>query len=349
MIKNSRRSKKANGHGFPDDVLDALLKKTTQDGQLTTPEDMQALMRQLSGALINRAMEAEMAHHLGYDRHEPPPESQENRRNGSGTKQVRADHGKLEVTVPRDREGTFEPQLVPKHQRQFKGFDDKILAMYARGMSVRDIRAHLEEIYGVEVSGDLISRVTDGVLEELKAWQKRPLESLYCIVYLDALVVKIRDKGSVRNKAIYVAVGVPVDGNREVLGLWVQETEGAAFWTTVLEDLRHRGVEDILVLCADGLAGMAKAVEAIFPKTVFQTCVVHVVRSSTRFVAWKDRKAVCADLRPIYTAKDEEGALEALEAFEGRWGAKYPMVANGWQRRWDEIVPFLSCSSSNLI
>lgn len=335
------RSKRSNGHGIPDEVLDDLLKKTTGDGKLPTSEDIQSLIKNITGAIVNRAMEAEMAHHLGYERSEEPPEGQTNRRNGSTTKQVRSDQGKLDITVPRDREGSFEPQIIPKSQRHFKGFDEKILAMYARGMTVRDIRAQLEEIYNVEVSGDLISRVTEGVMDELRAWQKRPLESLYCIVYLDALVVKIRDKGSVRNKAIYVAVGVPVEGTREVLGLWVQETEGAAFWTTVLEELRHRGVEDILVLCADGLTGMPQAVEAIFPKTVFQTCVVHVVRSSTRFVAWKDRKAVCADLRPIYTAKDEDAALEALVAFEERWNAKYPMVAAAWHRRWEDIVPFL--------
>lgn len=339
--KKARRSKGSPTHGFSAEALDELLKGATKDGQLATAEDLHGLMRQLSGALINRAMETEMSHHLGYEREEEPPAEQSNRRNGNGKKQLRSDHGKLEVNVPRDRDGTFEPQLVPKHQRHFKGFDDKILAMYARGMTVRDIRAQLEEIYGVEVSGDLISRVTDGVMDELKAWQQRPLERLYCIVYLDALVVKIRDNGSVRNKAIYVAVGVPVEGTREVLGLWVQETEGAAFWTTVLEELRHRGAEDILVLCSDGLAGMAQAVEAIFPNTVFQTCVVHVVRNSTRFVAWKDRKAVCADLRPIYTAKDEEAAGEALDAFEASWDHKYPTVAKAWRRRWHEIVPFL--------
>lgn len=339
--KRRRQSKRANGHGFSDEVLDNLLKQATADGQLTTAEDMQGLLRQLSGALLNRAMEAEMTHHLGYERGQEPPEGQENRRNGSNTKQVRSDHGKLEMMVPRDREGSFEPQLVQKHQTSFKGFDDKILAMYARGMTVRDIRAQLEELYAVDVSADLISRVTDGVLDELRSWQKRPLESIYCIVYLDALVVKIRDKGTVRNKSIYVAVGVPTDGSREVLGLWVQESEGAAFWSSVLEDIRHRGVEDILVLCADGLSGMGKAVEAIFPHTVFQTCVVHVVRNSTRFVPWKDRKAVCADLRHIYNAKDEDAALEALQAFENKWGAQYPMVSKSWERRWDEIVPFL--------
>lgn len=335
-------SRKAPSERFSSDVLDDLIKGATSPGKLATAEDIQGLLRELSGALVNRAMEAEMSYHLGYEREQRPPEGQSNRRNGATSKQVRTQHGPIRVNVPRDREGSFEPQLVAKHQREFAGFDDKILAMYARGMTVRDIQAHIEELYAVDVSPDLISRVTDGVLDELKAWRQRPLDGVYCIVYLDAIFVKVRDKGSVRNKAIYVAMGIPTEGVREVLGLWIQETEGAAFWTGVLEDLRQRGVEDILVLCADGLAGMSQAVEAIFPRTVFQTCVVHVIRSSTRFVAWKDRRAVCADLRPIYTAKDEEAALEALMAFEQRWGAQYPTVAKAWQRRWEEIIPFLA-------
>jgi len=328
--------------GFPPEVLDQLLKGAAGDGKLATAEDLQELLKQFSGALINRALDAEMSHHLGYEKGEEPPETQENRRNGKGRKKVRTDQGEVEVHVPRDRDGSFEPQLVPKHQRHCKGFDDKILAMYARGMTVRDIRAQLEEIYGVEVSVDLISRVTDGVLDELKAWQERPLERVYCVVYLDALQVKIRDNGTVRNKAIYVAVGVSADGVREVLGLWVQATEGAAFWTSVLEELRRRGVEDILVLCSDGISGMGQAVEAIFPKTVFQTCVVHVIRASTRYVPWKERKAVCADLRRGYTARDAEAAEEALCAFEDKWDARYPTVAKTWRRRWDEIIPFLT-------
>jgi putative transposase len=340
IAKRKRRDK---GPGaFPPEVLDQLLQGAARDGKLATAEDLQGLLKQLSGALINRALDGEMTYHLGYDKGEQPPEFQENRRNGKGSKKVRTDHGEVDVEVPRDREGTFEPQLVPKHQRHFKGFDDKILAMYARGMTVRDIRAQLEEIYGVEVSADLISRVTDGVLDELKAWQERPLERVYCVVYLDALQVKIRDNGTVRNKAVYVAVGVPADGMREVLGLWVQATEGAAFWTSVLEELRRRGVEDILVLCSDGLSGMGQAVEAIFPQTVFQTCVVHVIRASTRYVPWKERKTVCADLRRVYTARDAEAAEEALVAFEDKWDARYPTVAKTWRRRWDEITPFLA-------
>lgn len=338
----SSRSRKAEDGKIPKELMDQLLEQYGGPEGLSDP---QALLRSLTTAVINRAMEAELDHHLGYEAGETPPEEQSNRRNGKGTKKVRTDHGEVEIEVPRDREGSFEPQLIPKHQRQFGGFDDKILAMYARGMTVRDIREHLEELYGVEVSPDLISRVTDSVVDEMRAWQSRPLESVYCIVYLDALMVKIRSKAGVQNQAIYVAVGVPVDGTRDVLGLWIQESEGAAFWTSILEELRHRGVQDILVLCADGLAGMGQAVEAIFPRSIFQTCIVHVVRSSTRYVPWKDRKAVCADLRTIYTAKDAEAAEEALTEFERKWDRIYPTVSKSWRSRWDEITPFLAYPS----
>jgi len=230
---------------------------------------------------------------------------------------------------------------LPKHQRHFDGFNDKIVSMYARGMSVRDIRNHLEEMYGVDVSPELISKATEAVVEELRAWQHRPLERLYLVVYLDALVVKIRDKGLVRNKSAYLVVGVRTDGYKEVLGIWLAETEGAKFWLSVLNDLRNRGVEDALVLCADGLAGLPEAVEAAFPLTVFQTCIVHMVRSSTRFVIWKERKAVCADLRAVYTAPTVEAAEAALDDFDAKWGERYPMVATAWRRRWAEITPFL--------
>lgn len=335
MSRQKKNSKQAGG--ISDELVDQLLRE--HGGGLTDP---QGLLKELTAAVISRAMSAEMDHHLGYDRGAEPPAGQSNRRNGYSPKRLRTDQGEVEVAVPRDREGSFEPQLVPKHQRHFGGFDDKILAMYARGMTVRDIRSHLEEMYGVEVSPDLISKVTDGVLDELAAWRSRPLERVYFVVYLDALMVKIRTKGTVRNQAVYVAVGIPGEGTREVLGLWVQETEGAKFWSSVLDELRRRGVEDIFVLCTDGLTGMGDAVEAIFPQAVFQTCIVHVVRSSTRFVPWKDRKAVCADLRTIYTAVDAEAAEVALEAFEAKWDDSYPTVAKAWRRRWAEITPFLS-------
>lgn len=335
----SRRKKKStkDGAGISPELMDQLLKEHAQG-----LDDPQAFLKDLTAAVMNRALAAEMDHHLGYEHGGEPPSGQDNRRNGTSSKRVRTDHGEVEVSVPRDRDGSFEPQLIAKHERQFGGFDDKILAMYARGMTVRDIRAHLEELYGVEVSPDLISKVTDGVLDELAAWRARPLEPVYCVVYLDALMVKIRSKGAVRNQAVYVAVGVPSDGAREVLGLWIQDTEGAKFWSAVLDELRRRGVEDILVLCSDGLAGMAEAVEAIFPQAVFQTCIVHVVRSSTRFVPWKERKAVCADLRAIYTAIDADAAEEALADFEAKWDNSFPTVAKAWRRRWAEITPFLA-------
>ncbi len=334
-----RRGRGADGSDIPKELVDQLLGDYRNPEDLTGPD---GLLKRLTAAVLNRAMEGEMAHHLGYEHGQRAPEAQSNRRNGKGGKQVRTDQGPLEVAVPRDREGTFEPKLIGKHQRHFNGFDDKILAMYARGMTVRDIRAQLEEIYGIEVSPDLISRVTDGVVDELQAWQQRPLEPVYCVVYLDALVAKIRDKGGVRNKAIYVAVGVPPDGTKDVLGLWVADTEGAKYWCGVLEQLRQRGVEDILVLSTDGLAGMSEACEAVFPETIYQTCIVHVVRSSTRFVPWKERRAVCTDLRKIYTAPTVDDAERALDAFDAEWGRRFPTVVRSWRNRWPEISPFLS-------
>jgi len=255
---------------------------------------------------------------------------------------VRTELGKVEIAVPRDRDGTFEPELVGKHQRHFNGFDDKILAMYARGMSVRDIRDHLQEIYGVKVSPDLVSRVTDAVVDELHAWQQRPVEPVYLVVYVDALMVKIREKGHVGNRAVYTVVGIAPDGRKEVLGLWVQATEGAKYWLSILEELKQRGLQDIFILCADGLKGLPEAVEASFPKAIFQTCIVHMVRQSTRFVPWKDRRAVCADLREVYTAVDEPAAARALDAFEETWGDAFPMITRAWRSRWEEITPFLA-------
>lgn len=334
----AKRSTRSSKEIFSPELLDQLLKGYAKPEDLTGPE---GLLKKLTGALVERAMSAELTHHLGYAPGEKPAEEQANRRNGTSTKTLRTEQGPLAVEVPRDREGTFEPQIVPKHQRHFNGFDDKILSMYARGMSVRDIRAHLEEIYGVSVDADLISRVTDAVVDELKAWQNRPLEPLYLVVYLDALVVKIRDKGVVQNKAVYLAVGVGLDGNKDVLGMWIQQTEGAKFWMNILTELRNRGVQDVLVLCADGLTGLPDAVAAVFPETVFQTCIVHMVRSSTRYVSWKERKLVCADLRRIYTAQTRAAAELALDEFEKRWEKQYPTIATTWRKRWEEIVPFL--------
>jgi putative transposase len=321
------------------ELVDQLLAAAGGPGGLTGPD---GLLKQLTAALVNRALDAEMTEHLGYEQGRPPPEDQFNRRNGHRLKSVRTERGAIDVTVPRDREGSFEPKLIPKHKRQFDGFDDKILSMYARGMSTRDIQKHLHELYGVEVSPDLISRVTDSIVDELTEWQSRPLEPVYPIVYIDALVVKIRDQGKVENKAIHIAVGVDLDGVRDVLGLWVERTEGAKFWSSVLAELKHRGVGDILILCADGLTGLPAAVEANFPRTIFQTCIVHMIRASTRYVSYKDLKPLCADLRQIYTAANAAAAQSALDAVEQKWGQRYAHVIKTWRSRVDEWTPFLA-------
>ena len=339
MTKKSTNEDETRRGAIPPDLLDELLKDYSKPEDLTGPD---GLLKQLTAALVNRAMSAELDHHLGYDKGGTPPEEQGNRRNGRSTKRLRTDQGDIEVEVPRDRDGSFEPQLVKKHQRHFSGFDDKILSMYARGMSTRDIQAHLQEVYGVDVSPDLVSTVTNAVVDELKAWQSRPLEPVYLVVYLDALVVKIRDKGVVSNKSIYLAVGVLPDGSKDVLGMWLAPTEGAKFWLSILTEFRQRGVQDIFVMCADGLTGLPEAVEASFPQAIFQTCIVHMVRASTRFVPWKDRRAVCADLRAIYGAADEESARSALAKFEAKWDPRYPIISKSWRNRWEEVTPFLS-------
>jgi len=307
-------------------------------------EGTAGILKELTAAVVNRALEAELTEHLDYEDGAAPPETQSNRRNGHRKKVLRTDFGEVPVDVPRDREGSFEPQLVKRYQRAIPGFDEKIISMYARGMSTREIRGHLEELYGIEVSPDLISRVTDAVVEEMKEWQSRSLQAVYPIVYLDALVVKVRDQGVVANKSLYLVIGVDDEGQREVLGMWLQRTEGAKFWLSILNELRHRGVEDILFLCADGLTGLPDAVEASFPRTVFQTCIVHLIRASTRLVPWKHKKAVCADLRAVYKAANVDDAVTALDAFETKWGEKYPMVAKAWRTRFDEWTPFLSFS-----
>lgn len=323
---------------LPIDLLDELIAAAGGPGKLTGSD---GLLKRLTAALVSRALNAEMSEHLGYAEGEEPPPDQGNRRNGHRQKTLRTDRGPVVVEVPRDREGSFEPKLVPKHQRSFNGFDDQILSMYSRGMSTRDIQRHLQDIYGVEVSPDLVTRVTDDVVDELTTWRSRPLEKLYPIVYLDALVTKIRDKGKVENKSIYVVVGVDLDGRKDVLGLWLQHTEGAKFWLSILTELQSRGVEDILVLCADGLTGMAEAVAATFPKTIFQTCIVHLIRASTRYVPQKDLRAVCADMRAMYTAPTVDAAKAALSALDAKWGARFPHAVKSWRDRLDEWTPFL--------
>ena len=304
--------------------------------------DLMELHRKVMGRVLSKALEGELEYHLGYGKGETPPPEQSNRRNGSTSKGLRTSLGPVKIQVPRDREGTFEPQLVPKYQRSVAHFDEQVLALYARGVSVRDIQRTLEELYGAEVSPELISRVTNSVKEELDQWRSRPLEQLYYIVYIDALTGKTREKGPVSQRSLYTAIGVPESGEKEVLGLYLADSESSKYWMGVLQDLRNRGVERIGVVAADGLKGLSEAVEAVFPKATFQTCVVHLIRNSIKLVPWKDRKALCADLRKIYTASSVEEARRALQAFKAKWDAKYPMVAKKWENRWEEWPPFLN-------
>jgi len=327
-----------NGPAIKTEVLDELMKSVKAPGDLLGES---GLLKALTAQLVERALQAEMTHHLGFDANGKKPDGATNGRNGYSSKTLLTEHGEIPVEVPRDRDGTFEPQIVKKRERRLAGFDDRILALYARGMTVRDIQGHLEEMYGVEVSPDLISRVTDAVAEDVVAWQGRPLDSVYPIVYLDALVVKIRDQGVVRNKAIYLALGVNVSGGKEVLGMWIEQTEGAKFWLKVVNELKNRGVEDILIACCDGLKGFPEAIEAVFPNTVVQTCIVHQIRNSVRFVSYKDRKAVVRDLKPIYAAASRADAENALGAFEEKWERRYPMIGSSWRANWERIVPFL--------
>jgi putative transposase len=300
------------------------------------------LVSQLAGRVIETALGAELSEHLGYPPGQAPPGGAGNVRNGATPKTVRTELGPVEVKTPRDRKGTFDPKLVRKRQTRLAGLDERILSLYAGGMSVRDIEQHLRDLYGVEIGRDTISRVTDAVLADVQAWRSRPLEAVYPIVYFDALMVKLREDRSVRTRACYLAVGVTVEGERDVLGIWWQETEGAKFWLAVLNDLHQRGTTDVLVCCVDGLAGFPEAIEAVFPEAWVQTCIVHQIRNSLRYVAYRDRKRVAADLKPVYRAVNAEAAWEALEAFDQTWGERYPMIADSWRARWDHITPFLA-------
>lgn len=294
-------------------------------------------------ALIERALGGELSHHLGYRSGTPRPEEAANQRNGKSGKTVLTDDGPLRIEVPRDRAGSFEPVLIPKHERRFTGFDDKIIAMYARGMTMREVQGFLLESYGVEVSPEFISSVTDAVLAEVTAWQSRPLEPMYPVVFFDALRVKIREDAMVRNKAIYLALGVTREGTREILGLWIEGTEGAKFWLKVFNDLRTRGVADILIAVTDGLKGMAEALAVVYPATTLQTCIVHLIRNSLDYASWKERKALAQAIRPIYTAASAEAAEAALDAFErGPWGRKFPTVVAAWRRAWAHVIPFFA-------
>jgi len=322
----------------PDEILDQFVRQ----GPIS-PEELDAAVRRFKKAVIERALGGELTHHLGYPPGGDKPDDGTNHRNGSGSKTVLTDDGPLRIDVPRDREGTFEPRLIGKHERRFAGFDDKILALYARGMTVREIQGFLADMYSVEVSPDLISTVTDGVMAEVTAWQSRPLERLYPVVFFDALRVKIRDEAMVRSKAVYLALAVRPDGQRDILGLWIEQTEGAKFWMKVFSDLKARGCQDILIAVTDGLKGMSEALAAVFPQTTLQTCIVHLIRHSMEFANWKERKAMAAALRPIYAAPSVDAACAALEAFEqGPWGRKFPTVVATWRRAWPLVVPFFA-------
>jgi putative transposase len=323
---------------LPDGALEAALDGLEPD-QITGPG---GLLSQLAGRVIETALGAELTEHLGYPPGQAPPGGAGNHRNGHTAKTVQTELGPVAVKTPRDRQGSFEPQLVGKRQTRLAGLDEKILALYAGGMTVRDIAAHLRDLYGIEIARDTISRVTDAVLEDVAAWRTRPLDAVYPIVYFDALVVKVREDRSVRSRACYLAVGVSVEGERDVLGIWWQETEGAKFWLAVLNDLHQRGVTDVLVACVDGLKGFPEAIEAVFPQAWVQTCIVHQIRNSMRYVAYKDRKAVARDLKPIYRAVNADAAEQALADFDKHWGERYPMIADSWRTHWPQITPFLA-------
>ena len=322
---------------IPSDWLDQVV-----TGPMTA-EAVENVMRGFKKAVIERALGAEMSHHLGYQPGTAKPEQSTNYRNGNSGKTVLTDDGPLRIEVPRDRDGSFNPQLIGKHERRFTGFDDKIVAMYARGMTVREIQGFLGEMYRVEVSPDFISSVTDAVMAEVSAWQARPLEMMYPVVFFDALRVKIREDAVVRSKSVYLALGVLPDGTRDILGLWIESTEGAKFWMKVFNDLKTRGCNDILIAVTDGLKGMGEALGVVYPATTLQTCIVHLMRNSLNYASWKDRKTLAAAIRPIYTAPSAEAAEVELDAFEhGPWGQRFPTVVASWRRAWSNVIPFFA-------
>jgi putative transposase len=338
MMESSEMArKKKDESGIPPELLDKLLEDYEK------PEDLlgkDGILDQLKKAVMERALGAELTEHLGYEPGDPSGAGSGNSRNGYGKKRVTTDSSQVEIEVPRDRAGTFEPQLVRKRQTRLPGFDEKVISMYARGMTVREIKGHLEELYGIGVSPDLISRVTAEVLDEVKAWQSRPLEPLYMVVFFDALRVKIRDEGVVRNKAVYLALGVRTDGTKEILGLWIEQNEGAKFWLLVMNELKNRGIDDILIAVVDGLKGFPEAINTPFPKTRVQTCIVHLLRHSLKFVGFKERKQVAAALKGIYQAPTAKAAEERLSEFESDWDDRYPAIGRSWRRNWEHVIPF---------
>src|ERR1700722_2805031 len=329
-MKQEKREK-----AISEELIDELLKKGR------TTEDVNGLLKQLTKAVLERALQGEMTEHLGYSKHDPSGDNSGNSRNGVARKTLKGDFGEVELETARDRNGEFEPQLIKKNQTRWTGFDDKILSMYARGMTTREIQGYLEEMYQVEVSPSLISEVTDGVMEQARAWQNRPLEPFYGVVFLDALYVKMRHEGRVENRAVYVALGIDLNGRKDVLGLWTSAAEGAKFWLHVLTELRNRGVRDIYLVCVDGLKGFPQAIEAIFPQAQVQLCIVHLVRASMKYVTWKDLKKVVADLKPIYKAMTADEAERQLGEFEEKW-PKYPAIARLWREQWERVIPFFA-------
>src|SRR5215510_9154011 len=322
-----------------NELIDNLLKDYKK------PEDIigeDGLLKQLTKAILERAMQAEMTEHLGYTKHDPAGKNTGNSRNGKSSKTLKGEFGRLPIDVPRDRDSSFDPKIIAKGQTRFTGFDAKIISMYARGMTTREIQGHLEEMYQVEVSPSLISAVTDAVIDEVKAWQNRQLDQMYPIIYLDALQVKVRDAAHVQNKAIYLAIGINMSGMKEVLGMWIAQTEGAKFWLQIVTELKNRGVQDILIASVDGLKGLPEAIETVFPKTQVQLCIVHLVRHSLNYVGWKQRKEVAADLKKIYQASTEQEAEIELEAFAQKWDAKFPTIGQTWRRNWTRVIPFFA-------
>ena len=322
---------------LPTGLIDSLL------ADYKKPEDLigeHGLLKQLTKALVERALQAEMAEHLGHDKHETVINATGNTRNGKSRKTLKGEFGELPIEIPRDREGSFEPLIISKHQTRWAGFDDKILSLYARGMTTREIQQHLTEMYGTEVSPTLISTVTDGVMDEVKQWQSRPLDAVYPVIYLDCIHAKVRDAGSVRAKAIYLAIGINMEGHKEVLGLWIAQTEGAKFWLSVVTELKNRGVQDIFIACVDGLKGFPEAIETVYPYAIVQLCIVHMVRNSLNYVGWNKRKEVAADLRLVYSAATIDEAEHALADFEDKWNTAYPPIALSWRNNWQRIIPF---------
>jgi len=337
MMTVAKRTKRPKPNAELMQLADSLLTNYKK------PEDLigeNGLLKQLTKMLVERALEVEMAEHLGHDKSDPVTNATGNARNGHSAKTLKGEFGELPLEIPRDRQGAFEPQLIGKHQTRWTGFDDKIVSLYARGMTVREIQGHLTEMYGAEVSPSLISAVTDAVSEEVKAWQARPLDPLYPILYLDCIHIKVRDSGAVRVKAVYLAIGVNLAGHKEVLGLWIAQTEGAKFWLQVVTELKNRGVLDIFIACVDGLKGFPEAIEAVYPKASVQLCIVHMVRNSLNFVSWKTRKEVAADLRLIYQSATVEDAEQRLTEFEGKWDGQHPPIAQIWRRNWSRVIPF---------